>query len=131
MKRIFILLLAIQLFSSHHFLPELMKMPELLRHFQEHIVENNDLNFFSFLKMHYANPEHQEKDAQRHGNLPLKSDQCVHFHDFVKMRFPFLPPSVSAPFLVPFIEKNKPACGKNLFFDADIHFSIFQPPRFS
>ena len=129
MKRFLIVLLAVQIFSSNHFLLELMKMPQLAQHYYEHCAENNDLDVFTFLKMHYANPEHQEKDAARHGHLPLKSDDCAHFNDFVKMRCPQWTPSAFIAFLPFFIKKNKPATADNRCIVSTILFAVFHPPQ--
>jgi hypothetical protein len=130
MKRFFFVLIAVQIFSSNHFLVELMKMPQLVQHYHEHYAENNDLNVFSFLKMHYANPEHQEKDAARHEHLPLKSDDCTHVNDFVKMRCPQMIPSVSATFSPFFVKKNKPVTPDNRCIVSTTLFAVFHPPQF-
>ena len=127
MKRLFIILIALQVLSGNHFLPELLKLPQLVQHFNEHRMENNGISLLDFLTLHYFNAEHQEKDKTRHKSLPLKSDNCAH-HDMMKMRF-LAPPSVSEPVEVIFSTKTKPAIIENPFFDSKIRFSVFQPPR--
>ena len=130
MKRLLIILLAVQIFSSNHFFAELLKMPQLAQHYYEHCAENKSLDVLTFLKMHYANPEHQRKDAARHGHLPLKSSDCAHVHDFVKMRCPQLTPSVFTMFLPFFTKKSKPAIENNRCVVSTILFAVFHPPQF-
>jgi hypothetical protein len=129
-KRLFIFLIITQLLSSNHFLPELMKLPQLLRHYAEHRVENNALDFVAFLTLHYANSEHQQKDAARHGDLPLQSTHCAHHADFLKMAFPNTLPiwGDKTSFLVD-AKNQKQRLYTPFFYDSKIHFSIFQPPR--
>ncbi|MFN3405331.1 MAG: hypothetical protein ACK40G_14620 [Cytophagaceae bacterium] len=53
---------------------ELSKIPELCRHYQSHIQENEQLGFVEFLVMHYLDSEHSSKE--NHSELPYFS----HFH---------------------------------------------------
>jgi hypothetical protein len=127
MKRFLIILLALQLFSGNTLLPELAKIPALLSHFQEHQLENNTLNFFTFLKMHYADPEHQQNDKQRHGSLPLKASHVSNAESF---SLPLtLTPSVFEVLLLQNIETNTTTLYQNPALDAHFGLSVFQPPR--
>jgi hypothetical protein len=125
MKKFLTILLALQLLTGNQFLAEMVKIPSLMEHFQEHKTINEDLDFFTFLKMHYSDPEHQKSDA-RHDNLPLKVHTSAHAETFV-----FLletPPPVSEPILQD-IENKTQAIKNNQFSDSKIRFSVFQPPR--
>ncbi|MBL7813592.1 MAG: hypothetical protein JNL70_01210 [Saprospiraceae bacterium] len=126
MKRIIVILLAIQILSGNILLPELAKVPQLLQHFDEHQRENKMLNFLAFLKMHYADPEHQQKDATKHGSLPLKSTSLAHAEIIVLSE---TTPSVIFNDNPTFSEKPILPTTENLFFDSKIRFSVFQPPR--
>jgi hypothetical protein len=126
MKRITVILLALQLLSGNALLPELAKIPELMHHFYEHQRENESIDFVSFLKMHYADPEHQKNDASRHGSLPLKSMTTAHAETLVWNE---TTPSVFFEETSPIFEKSPISAIENLFFDSKIRFSVFQPPR--
>lgn len=127
MKRTIVILLVLQVLSGNILLSELAKVPQLIQHFYQHQRENGAIDFFSFLKMHYADPEHQKSDSSRHGSLPLKSASSAHAEIIVLSNE--MPPSVL------FIEKvlnfHNPQIptSENLFFDSKIRFSVFQPPR--
>ncbi len=126
MKRIIVILLTFQILSGNVLLPELAKVPQLIHHFNEHQRENTTLDFFSFLKMHYADPEHQRKDASRHGSLPLKTVTSAHAETVVLSE---MTPSVFVAEKVVVFENSILPATENLFFDAKICFSVFQPPR--
>ena len=126
MKRILVILLTIQILSGNVLLPELAKVPQLIHHFNEHQRENTTLDFLSFLKMHYADPEHQRKDASRHGSLPLKTVTAAHAEIVVLSE---TTPSVFVAEKTAVFENSILPTTENLFFDSEIQFSIFQPPR--
>lgn len=126
MKRIIVILLTFQILSGNVLLPELAKVPQLIHHFNEHQRENKTLDFFSFLKMHYADPDHQRKDASRHGSLPLKTVTTAHAEVIVLSE---MTPSVCVAAKAVIFENPIIPTTENLFFDSKIQFSIFQPPR--
>ena len=51
--------------------PELLKLPLLIMHYQEHLAEDDALDFNGFLTLHYANTGHEESDRTDHENLPF------------------------------------------------------------
>ncbi len=126
MKQIIVILLTFQILSGNALLPELAKVPQLIHHFNEHQRENKTLDFFSFLKMHYADPEHQRNDASRHGSLPLKTVTAAHAEVIVLSE---TAPSVFVTEKTIIFENPILPSTENLFFDSKIQFSIFQPPR--
>jgi hypothetical protein len=127
MKRFLAVLLSFQLLSGNHLLLELAKIPFLLHHFEEHQSENPNIHFLHFLKMHYADETHQQNDASRHGDLPLKN---VHTHAFEH----FVP--YAEPILIQFIPFSFHKIQFKQYFilkswhDSQNLKSIFQPPRF-
>jgi hypothetical protein len=126
MKRITVILLVFQLLSGNVLLPELAKIPQLMHHFYEHQLENERIDFLSFLKMHYADPEHQQRDASRHGSLPLKTMTSAHAETLVLSE---TTPSVFTIENPVFLKKTTTPSIENFFFDSKIRFSVFQPPR--
>ena len=126
MKKILVILFSLQLLSGNTFLSEMAKIPALVHHYQEHRQENTATNFITFIEMHYNNVEHQQKDASRHGSLPLKTHAPAHAETFA---FPLeSTPSVSAHVLPDFKCKTL-IIKENPFYDSKIRFSVFQPPR--
>lgn len=71
----FILLLQ----SLHVSLEDMVKIPELVEHYQEHKVEHGD-DFLSFLNKHYGSQkeDHKSEDSE-HENLPFHHTQhlCI------------------------------------------------------
>ena len=126
MKRITVILLVIQILSGNVLLPELAKFPQLMHHFHEHQHENKSIDFLSFLKMHYADPEHQQNDASRHGSLPLKSVTTAHAEVVVMSE---TTPSVFIIENTSIFINSAISALENPFFDSKICFSVFQPPR--
>lgn len=63
--------------------PEMTKLPLLFLHYQEHLAENEALDFNSFLALHYTDTDHEGSDRSDHQNLPFHhhhgtaADQCV------------------------------------------------------
>ncbi|MFZ1379423.1 MAG: hypothetical protein WAS56_07125 [Saprospiraceae bacterium] len=126
MKNIFSLLfLTAYLFSATH-LMELLKLPMLVRHYQEHKTENANLSLLEFLDMHYANGNPIDEDYDKDMQLPFKSITlssisfvtiCANFTDFVQK------------------EKIIIKEGKQKFFDHSFDYStsylvaIWQPPK--
>jgi hypothetical protein len=118
--------LSLQLLSGNHLLPELAKIAFLIHHFAEHQSENPDIHFFAFLKMHYADAAHQQKDANRHGDLPLKNIQAHAFEHFVPYSEPiFLPFTTFSAHKIQF----KQYFILKSWHDSQNEKAIFQPPR--
>jgi hypothetical protein len=126
MKSVLVLLLSLQLLSGNHLLPELAKIPFLIHHFEEHQAENPNISFFHFLKMHYADATHQQKDANRHGDLPLKNIHAHAFEHFVPYSEPILLQVIR--FLFHKIQFKQYFILKS-WHDSQNLKSIFQPPR--
>ena len=51
--------------------PELLKLPLLIMHYQEHLAEDDALDFNGFLTLHYADTGHEESDRTDHEDLPF------------------------------------------------------------
>ena len=127
MKRTIVILLIFQVLSGNILMPELAKVPQLMQHFYQHQRENGTIDFLSFLKMHYADPEHQKSDTSRHGSLPLKTVSSAHAE--IVVLHDEMTPSVCEECSVHIFEKSILSSIENPFFDSKIRFSVFQPPR--
>ncbi|MDE3183038.1 MAG: hypothetical protein KGM16_06425 [Bacteroidota bacterium] len=70
-KIVSIFFLAIYLFSTTQ-LSELLKLPLLIEHYEEHKEENKSLSFLGFLEMHYAQNIKPDADYDKDMKLPFK-----------------------------------------------------------
>ncbi len=73
----FVLLMVLVLSLSGTELHEVLRLPVLWRHFNEHKALNPEMSFYSFLELHYANSQsstHPENETDH--NLPFKSHEC-------------------------------------------------------
>ena len=69
-------------------LHQLVKIPVLVEHYNEHLQKDKAISFWKFLSMHYAGHDHNDNDTERDHQLPFKShESCVSpviaaaFHD--------------------------------------------------
>lgn len=71
-KRITFTILLLYLFSATEF-RELIKLPVLFQHFNEHKQLNQNLSFFGFVYDHYNSIPHTDNDQERDDQLPFKN----------------------------------------------------------
>lgn len=119
------LLLIIYLFSATEF-NQLLKLPVLIAHFQEHQHKNPSISFLQFLYHHYAIDHQDDGDTTRDHQLPFQShDDCGSFQFPLYFFQTFTPLSPNVTILT----EETPS----LYSDAHIltaHLSsIWQPPR--
>ncbi len=84
MKSVIAILLSLQILLGSLFpnvdAMQLVKIGELIKHYQEHVAtENQNLSFVDFLIMHYSSTSNHTKTAKHsHANLPhLNSHHAV------------------------------------------------------
>ncbi len=77
MKRILaIAFLSLYLFSTTEF-HELLKLPAMASHYQEHQKEMPNITFWKFICIHYTQGEVQDHDHDKDMKLPFKThDGC-------------------------------------------------------
>jgi len=71
-KRITFIILVLYLFSTTAF-REILKLPVLFQHFNEHKQLNHNLSFFGFVYDHYNSVPHTDNDQKRDCQLPFKT----------------------------------------------------------
>lgn len=71
-KRAAYIFLAIYLIGATE-LHQLLKMPLLLEHYNEHKLDNGNLSLISFIYQHYLGDDGNANDDQKDQNLPFKS----------------------------------------------------------
>lgn len=106
-------------------LHQLLKLPVLLQHFQEHKKEDKDISLFRFIAMHYFNGTKKDKDYDRDMQLPFKTADCTtlvstaaHPHQLQAERPEF------------FIKRSYPAVKNNSILQSHLS-DIWQPPKIS
>lgn len=115
-------LLVLYLFTATE-LKQLLKVPVLLEHYQEHKEDDQNLNFISFLYMHYAGDDLNDRDQDRDMQLPFKSCE-----ETSAASIAVLPPSGETLTFVPVEHKNMlTRLSKN--FHPSYFASIWQPPK--
>ncbi|OLY92010.1 hypothetical protein SAMN05444008_106213 [Cnuella takakiae] len=123
MRRIIaIFCLALLLFTNTE-LYQLVKMPVLLEHYQEH--KAGGMNLLGFLKEHYFNGGVRNPDYERDMQLPFKTPTHIATIAFV-LAVPEHPEVVQAPVL------EQEDIAYNTYADwlpATYLQDIFQPPR--
>ena len=72
MKKLLALILFVVYTISSTELREIVKLPVLVQHFNEHRQLNKDITFSQFLIDHYNNIPHTDNDDERDNQLPFK-----------------------------------------------------------
>jgi hypothetical protein len=115
-----LLVLYLNSFTEFH---ELLRLPILVEHFQEHKLQVNDITFWEFLVMHYkTDVPHDNQDNE----LPFKDKN----HSFTA-------PAVSLPFQKLVLKAPSVSIEiKHTSYYKVAHFTspnqaIFQPPKLS
>jgi hypothetical protein len=106
---------------------ELNKIPELISHYKHHRKADQSLSLLAFIKLHYDDETHHQKDHQTHDQLPFTSH---HHHNCQLFQLVYTLPDLIATSHSSFIpvERNfeyKP------FEIITVITSIWQPPRLS
>ncbi|SEK19641.1 hypothetical protein [Parapedobacter koreensis] len=93
MKSLFTYPLLISITFNVFLLEQLLKIPVLFEHFQEHQQRETDISFLNFLTHHYSFEKHTDKDESRDMQLPFKShtSHAGGFDFHAATRFTYLP----------------------------------------
>lgn len=81
-KKQLALLLAFTIFSSSIHADELLKLPQLLNHFDDHCKKSSTENITDFLYNHYVliEDEATDSDKDEDASLPFKSENSLMSH---------------------------------------------------
>lgn len=64
---------------NSHVLEQCLKIPFFISHYIEHQENNNSINIFQYIQLHYFSGNIQDDDYQQDQKLPFKSEQtCNH-----------------------------------------------------
>ncbi len=108
-------------FTEFH---QLLRVPYLMQHFQQHRVTDPQMSFAHFIKIHYLAPVPLNDDFNQHQQLPFRCMDCqvmnAAVYVWTSVTVEIHPPIPVAKQFYRYNETNKPQ------FSA---FDIFQPPR--
>jgi hypothetical protein len=105
-------------------LHQMLSLPVLFEHYEEHKQRNSNINIISFLVQHYSG-ENKTGEDQHHQQLPFKGNHCGEISTSI-----FLPgENLVASILHPVNRPEKATRYKSPFNSSSIHFTIWQPPR--
>lgn len=119
-----ILLISVHLFGNTE-LGQLIKLPQLVTHYNKHHKDNPSVNFFQFLVMHYAGDDGTTADDMDDMQLP-----CHNYHN-TGIFFVFAPVSSLEPSIDQVVYSNQVVYGGHLlsYTPSEHIFSFLQPPR--
>ena len=122
-----ILLISAYLLSSTEF-SQLLKLPLLLEHFNEHKTWNEGTTLWSFMIMHYTNNDVKYADHDKDMRLPFKSNEgSVHSIVLTFIHSPTLLTLIK-PVVIDLNEYN---LRENICFNSTYLSNIWQPPKYS
>lgn len=127
MKRHFsIFILTIYLFSFTE-VKEVLKIPALIEHYQEHKSENKNISIIGFIALHYLSGSQKDSDYEKDMKLPFKA------HEISSVSFAIqdLPKSFELNLAQTkkfFEEKNQNFHYAESFINPHL-LSFFQPPE--
>lgn len=101
---------------------QLMKLPQLFVHYDEHKQEMASLSFFEFISLHYASGN-QEDHKEDHQQLPFKSHECHHAQILI-LDIPLLTETIS----IASTDSEFLPIEQNIYLSETIG-SIWQPPQ--
>ena len=106
---------------------QLLKLPAVFYHYQEHQKEDNHISFFKFLTKHYLHGSPKDKDYEEDMKLPFKT--CG---DCISAIAPaFVPAMVQLSVTKPIeICVNKNQISQDQFILSTYLSNIWQPPKF-
>lgn len=121
-----ILLLSTYLISSTEFY-QMLKLPLLLEHFNEHKTLNEGTTLWSFMIMHYTNNDVKYADHEKDMRLPFKSHEgSVHSIILIFIHNPAVLTLIK-PIVIDLNEYN---LLENSCFNSDFLSNIWQPPKY-
>lgn len=126
-KLIPILLISVYLISTTEFY-QLLKIPLLAEHFNEHKSLNEGTTFWNFLVMHYSNNDIEYADNDKDMRLPFKSNEGSLHSINSSIIHHTNSNAVIKPVLVLNLKEYKPK--EDIFFNSTYHSNIWQPPKY-
>lgn len=125
MKKILaIFFLSIYLFSATE-ARELLKLPIIFEHYQEHKLLDSSLTILKFFDIHYMHGSPLDADYARDMQLPFKAISHASMSVFAIPSTPVMFPSAFPLYH----KKERPILYNSTAYSFNYHNSIWQPPR--
>ncbi|MDP3558485.1 MAG: hypothetical protein Q8T03_14015 [Bacteroidota bacterium] len=126
MKRFFIITLLSFYILSITELNQLVKLPLLIEHYNEHKEKDNKITLLEFLSNHYTDEDDNDGDKEQDMKLPFKShDGCIN-----NIPIAFVSHNFEGLSIKPSYSKNKPYyIYTEQFLTSTFLSSIWQPPK--
>ncbi len=125
MKKCLAVILLVAYILSGNEIREVMKLPVLLQHYQEHRQLDAGISFTKFLIDHYNDIPHTDNDEERDNQLPFKRV------DTNILTSPVLPATFTVALkkpVIPIVSDDPHPKNDNLIPSASIS-KIWQPPK--
>ena len=106
---------------------QLLKLPVLIEHYNEHKRQNEHLSLWGFLCMHYANGNEKDADYDKDMKLPFKT----HTENINLLLFVTRLPDFGMTARPEYIPEKQFAAYHEDFINAAYAAAIWQPPRIS
>ncbi len=120
--------LIVYLFTTTE-LHQLLKLPVLAHHYQEHKQIDSDITFWQFMSMHYSQPDDHDADHDKDMKLPFKTDDgCMSFITAVYVA-PIVASMPIASTKPVYRSEKKEHFQKQVCLQSSFLASIWQPPR--
>lgn len=87
MKKLVIIFSSILFLCSATELHELMRLPALVAHYNEHRSKDDNLSFIDFLKIHYTGNHPKDNDNSEDDKLPFNSGDAIQHVDIPVLEF--------------------------------------------
>lgn len=126
LKKLFLYLIIGQLATINilegGLLGELCRIPQLVKHYDEHRAQSPEISLSQFLALHYFNTEHRTNDQEHHTRLPFAHYPSHATLLVVPYAMHYLPVSYT-------VESRELFIAVNERFDSfSIFRSVFHPP---
>lgn len=124
MRRVNAIVLLFLYLSVNIDLLEVMRVPFLFRHYNEHRQGTPEVDFAAFIVLHYFSDDSGDADAERHRQLPFKET-----HDMMSLSV-----AIPAENIYTLPDLHLYAIVKNILYKSPLNctfaqFSIWQPPK--
>jgi hypothetical protein len=124
-KLLGILLVNVTLIGSMMDLHDLVKLPRLIEHYQQHKKKSADVSFLGFLNLHYGSEadRHDQEEHEEHQDLPFKSPDCTFTHTVTVL------PQFKAPEITSLSSEVRYSNFYHSAFSSEFSQTIWQPPK--
>ena len=106
-------------------LHQVFRLPVFFAHYYEHKKENENINIFNFIALHYSSNAVQHDDHDQ--ELPFKKNHCT----AASISFVIPPDGFPEPIIISFPIVKSVVPISQQFNSSSFHLTIWQPPKVS